>query len=344
MPWITLDTGNHVLIGEGAEAGLSRAEQVKAAISRLREKKAAGKTDAVVAKAKKGRSSEKAKPLRGEMREARREGTGKDAKIVMADGSKAPDHVTPAMLAPSWTNIKVSVDPKAEVLVTARDEKGRPKMVTSKSYDLRSAAVKFDRIEKLVHEHDEISRSIQQARKDPSRKEEADCTWLMQVQATRPGSDRDTKAKVKAYGATTLEARHVVETAEGVRLRFVGKEGVSHDHLVRDKDLGKMLVDRKNAAGSPDERIFRTNDMKVRAFTAQQDGGKFSPKDFRTSAATRLALEAVRANPTPPKDAKELKARVKVVAEKVSGLLGNKPAEALKSYIHPQVFATWSQQ
>ncbi len=283
----------------------------------------------------------KAKPIRGQMAEAKREGTGKDAKVVMTDGSKAPNHVTPAMIAPSWTDVRVSVDPKAEVLVTARDEKGRPKMVTSESYDARSAVVKFKRVSEMVKKHDAISKEIQKARQKPETKEEADCAWLMQVQATRPGSETDTKARVKAYGATTLEARHVIEGTDGVRLQFIGKEGVSHDHLIKDEGLAKMLLDRKYAAASPDGKLFKTTDNQVRKFTGNLDGGKFSPKDFRTSAGTRRAMESVQADPAPSKDEKEHKARVKRVAEYVSSLLGNKPAEALKSYIHPAVFASW---
>jgi DNA topoisomerase IB/GNAT superfamily N-acetyltransferase len=285
--------------------------------------------------------SDKLKPIRSEMVEARREGKGKEARIVMADGREAPPHVTPAMIPPAWSEVKVSVDPAAEVLVTARDQKGRPKMVTSKSFDARSATVKFSRIADMIDQHGTIAEEIQRLRTVPATREEADCAWLMQEQATRPGSDRDTKAKVKAYGATTLEARHVVETPEGVRLQFVGKEGIVHDHLIKNDKLGIMLLERKAAATSPESRIFATSDAKVRDFTATLDGGKFSPKDFRTSAGTRTAAELVKADPQPPRTEKEFKAKINEVATKVSRLLGNKPAQALESYIHPDVFTPW---
>jgi DNA topoisomerase I len=284
----------------------------------------------------------KPKPTRGEMASARREGAGKDAKIVMSDGRPAPDHVKPSMVPPNWTDVKVSVDPKAEVLVTARDAKGRPKMVTSDSYDARSAAVKFGRVSEMIREHDTIGKQIDKARKDPATKEEADVAWLMREQGTRPGSDRDTKAKVRAYGATTLEARHVIEAPDGVRLQFIGKEGIAHDHLIRNPELGKMLVQRKKDAASPDAKIFATDDKKVRDFTATLDGGKFSPKDFRTSVATRMAIDHVKADPHPSKDEKEHKKRVMDVATRVSKLLGNRPAQALQSYIHPTAFNSWS--
>lgn len=214
-------------------------------------------------------------------------------------------------------------------------------MVLSQSYEARSAAIKFNRVTELIDKHDAVSREIQAARGKDATREEADCAYLMQVQATRPGSNTDTKARVKAYGATTLEARHVVQSGDGVRLQFVGKEGVWHDHLVRDPDLAKMLVARKEAAGSDEGKLFRTSDAKVRDFVAGLDGGKFSPKDFRTSAATRLARDAVAADPERSRSQKEHAIRVKAVAERVSRLLGNRPAQALESYIHPAVFESW---
>lgn len=285
---------------------------------------------------------EKAKPIRGEMAAAKREGKGKDAKIVMADGSTPPSHVDPNIIPPAWTDVHVSVDPKAEVLAVGRDVKGRPKMVTTKSYDARSAVVKYGRVSEMIGKHDQITKEIQEARSKPETREEADAAWLMQTQGTRPGSNADTKAKVKAYGATTLEARHVVKAPDGVRLQFIGKEGIYHDHLMRDEKLGKMLIERKNATKAPHEPIFKTDEKKVRSFVNGLDGGGFSSKDFRTSLATRMATKAVESNPIPSKDQKEHTARVKKVAEHVSSVLGNKPAQALESYIHPAVFASWS--
>ncbi len=330
---------NHVPSGphggeftSGGGAGATKAHGKHYAKRQRKKKKHSVKT----------KTNEKPKPTRGKMAAARREGKGKDARIVMADGSPAPAHVTPSMVPPQWTDVKVSIDPKAEVLVTARDAKGRPKMVTSKSYDARSAAVKFNRVSEMIKEHDKIGGQIEKARQSPTTKEEADVAWLMREQGTRPGSDRDTKAKVKAYGATTLEARHVVEAPGGVRLQFIGKEGIAHDHLVRNPKLAKMLMDRKVAAASPDARLFSTSDSKVRDFTATLDGGKFSPKDFRTSLATRMATDHVKADPVPSTNEKEHKARVMAVAKRVSGVLGNRPAQALESYIHPASFASWS--
>src|SRR5208337_4744547 len=292
----------------------------------------------VIEKAKKA----KAHPVRGEMKEARREGTGTDAKIIMADGSEPPSHVPAGRVSPAWTHVKVSTDPNAELLAEGRDEMGRKVSVTTKSYDARATVIKFSRTEEMIKQHEKISSEIQEARKGP-RKEEAETAWLMEIQATRPGSETDTKAAVKAYGATTLQARHVVQSKDGVRLQFVGKKGVEHDHLVRDPELAEMLLQRKAAAAAAGStaKIFNTNAKKVRDFVTERDGGLFTSKDFRTHAATKMALEEVAANPTPAKTMREYKQRIAVVEKKVSDLLGNKPAQARKSYILPTVYAKW---
>ncbi len=278
----------------------------------------------------------------GRMAEARREGKGKEARIVMADGSPTPAHIKPSMVPPDWIDVKVGLDPSADVLVTARDNKGRTKKVYSDQFHMRNAAVKFGRIKEAMDKHNDVWTEVQQARYDPKTAEEADCFWLIMGQGTRPGSAGDTKARVKAYGATTLEGRHVVEHTDGsVWVRFVGKEGVKHNHRIRDERVARMLKERATAAGK-DGKLFNTNDNKLRDFVAKLDGGGFLTKDFRTLLATRLAAqlieEANRSRHLDPSDQKAFKKAVKEIAEKVSSVLGNKPAQAIESYIMPELW------
>ena len=285
---------------------------------------------------------EKAPAVKGEMAAARREGKGKEAKIVLADGSPAPAHVKPAMVPPDWTDVRIGLDPEADVLVQARDNKGRPKTVYADKFHLRNAALKFARTQAGLEERANL---IAENRRnldgpDPKTREAAACTWLMQEQATRPGSDNDTGGKVKAYGATTLRAEHVEEGPDGVRLHFVGKEGVEHNHLIKDPELAKELVRRKRTAGERGGKLFGVDYDKVSAYAKTLDTGRFTPKDWRTIRANALAIGHINSIP-PPKSVKEYKAAVKAVAERVSSVLGNRPAQALKSYIDPAVFSAW---
>jgi DNA topoisomerase-1 len=282
----------------------------------------------------------KPKAVRGHMGPATRIGVGKEAKVVMADGRAAPAHIKPSMVPPQWTDVTVAIDPKADLLVTGRDAKGRPKAVYSDAFHMKMAAIKFARVQEGMAKAKDMYAQNQANRSDPAHRENADCVWLMQEQATRPGSDKNTGAEAKAYGATTLEGRHVVRAKDGVRLQFIGKEGVYHDHLIRNPALAKMLTDRAKAAG-PNGRLFDTDYASVAKYTKEKlDGGAFTPKDFRTMKATQLAIDAVNAALKPTTE-KEYKAAVKEVAEKVSGVLGNRPKQALESYIAPEVFSGW---
>jgi DNA topoisomerase-1 len=207
---------------------------------------------------------------------------------------------------------------------------------------MRQAAIKFARNMELLKKHGEVGAQIQDAREsgDIETRDAADCMWLIEEQATRPGSDRDTKAKVQAFGATTLRAEHVVEAADGIRLQFIGKEGVYHDHLIRNPQLADMLVRRKRDAGT-DGRLFQTTDGKLRTFANTLDSGRFTPKDFRTLKATSLAIDEIQKMPAPTNAVDRRKAMV-TVATVVSRVLGNKPLQALESYINPMVFSAWS--
>ncbi len=333
MGWVTLDDGQHVMIGAGDQVLATRS-----AISRAGKTSAAkARTEQAVARAR----APKPKPVHGEMKTAHRVGEKKEARLIMHDGSEPPAHVRAAQVSPKWTDVQVSVDPKAEVLIKAKDEKGRGVEVTTKEYEARRDVAKFSKTDELLANDEKIKSEIQVARHNPKTKEEADVSLLMYHQATRVGSDRDTKAAVKAYGATTLEARHVIKDNEGVRLQFIGKKGVAHDHLIRDPELGKMLLARKAAAGSPEARIFKTNDTKVRKFVGERDGGGFTPKELRTGWATRTAIAEVKADPRPSVNMKEHKMRINAVATKVSKVLGNEPAETRDSYIDPRAFLPW---
>lgn len=278
---------------------------------------------------------------RGAMSGAQRVGKGKEARIVLADGSPAPAHIKPSMVPPDWSDVQISTDPDSDVLVQARDNKGRAKTVYRDDYHMRTAAVKFARVEEAMREMPGMLAQMQRDRGDPAKREQAECAWLMAEQATRPGSESDTGAKVKAYGATTLRAEHVETDEDGtVRLHFIGKEGVEHNHVIHNPELAAMLVARKQSADRRGGKLFATDETKVRDYVAQLDGGGFLSKDLRTVRANMIAIREIHAT-APPATEKEYKAAVKAVAERVSHVLGNRPAQALESYINPAVFSSW---
>lgn len=266
-----------------------------------------------------------------------------DGKRVQSDGSPLPEHIEKLKIPPAWTDVEYSTDPDAKLLAVGKDSKGRRQAVYSKAFADSQAAKKFARIKALSAEMPAIERENSEARKSENRRirDKADCCALVMKMGIRPGSDDDTGAKVKAYGATTLEGRHVVHGEDGsVRLQFTGKKGVSIDLLVEDKELAANLVERAKKAGAGGKLFDGVTDKSLLDYTHTLDRGHFKTKDFRTRLGTATAYEIVNRSP-PPKTEKEYRKSVMDVARKVSAKLGNTPVIALQSYIAPEVFAAW---
>ncbi len=155
-----------------------------------------------------------------------------------------------------------------------------------------------------------------------SGNDDAAAAWLIYKMGLRPGSDKDAKAEVKAYGATTLLADHVIKKNGKTLLKFTSKKGVHTELEVHDKDLEDMLLDRKRTARSRDGRLFTTDEAAVNKYVDEVAGVEFSAKDFRTARGTYEAKKLIDKMPK-PKDEKELKKFKNEVGDKVSAILGN---------------------
>jgi DNA topoisomerase-1 len=159
---------------------------------------------------------------------------------------------------------------------------------------------------------------------------------LISKTGMRIGSTRDTGAKVQAYGASTLEARHVKVDGQVTTLSFVGKKGVNIELTSIDPALAKMFKARLKGKG-PRDKLFNTSDAKVRDYMHSVGGKGFMPKDFRTYVATSTALDMARGMGVAAGEREFKKMRLEV-AKRVSSLLGNTPAMAISSYIDPAVW------
>jgi len=241
-------------------------------------------------------------------------------------------------IPPAWTDVKINKDREADLQATGYDSKGRKQYIYSENAVMKAAAAKFARNEELLSKALEIEKQNTKNLKsdDPHIRECAQIMSLIMATGIRPGSDTDTGAEKQAYGATTLEGRHVVKMTNIVRLRFVGKKGVDLDIPIFDNDIAEMLLKKKAAAGSRG-RIFNVSDSQLRDYVKTLDGGGFKTKDFRTLKGTAVAMEEIK-NHKKAKNITQYKKSVKAISKKVAAVLGNTPAIALKSYINPFVF------
>ena len=252
-------------------------------------------------------------------------------------------HLKAIRIPPAWTHVSVNPDPKGKLMVVGKDVKGRSQHIYSKAHSQGQADLKFARMSELERMMPEIQRINDKNREseDPKTKEEADILALIMQTGIRPGGEGDTGADKKAYGATTLLGRHVVEGANGsVRLKFVGKKGVDLSIPVKDKSLASMLLERAKASDRKGEIFPNVSAHDLSAYVKQVTGGdEYKTKDFRTLLANRIAAAEI-AKVKPPTDPKTFKKKAKEVATIVAKALGNTAAIALSSYINPMVFAT----
>ena len=264
--------------------------------------------------------------------ETKRDG---DGKLIRADGKALPNHIAKLKIPPAWKNVIYNPDEKANMLLVGQDAAGRRQVLYSDKFKNKNAQAKFKRIQELDKKFDLIVKQNDASLKE--NKEEALITKLIMQTGIRPGGEEETRAKVKAYGATTLEGRHIIANKEGVTLSFIGKKGVQNNIPVEDKQLVKFLQERSK---DKDQRIFQTDGGSLLKYVHSLDGGKFKTKDFRTLLGTKTAIGLIEKE-KPPKNEKEYKIKVKEVAKQVAMKLGNTPTVCLQAYINPSVFSEW---
>jgi uncharacterized protein len=248
-------------------------------------------------------------------------------------------------IPPSYVNIRINPDrlksEKGKVAV-GEDRKGLSQSVYLKGEREKTQDVeKFERVRAF---HKVRPKVLKQASQDMANhdlpletQDAAAVVYLMGVAGFRPGSDNDTKAAKKAYGVTTLEGRHVVVEGKALKFDFIGKKGVRQKHTVTDPQIVKLI---RETEAAHKERIFDVSDDQVREYFAQVAPG-FKPYDLRTWYGTANAIVEFNKLPVPKSEA-QFKDNLKIVATAVSQVLGNLPAEALKSYIDPTVFKKWN--
>lgn len=273
-------------------------------------------------------------------------GKGAKGEHATPEGKALPEHVKKAGIPPAWKDVTYDPDPKAELIASGVDAKGRRQPIYSDAHHAKKGAEKFARVKAMAAQMDKIKAKNKEAQKssDPKVRDAADAAALIMHTGMRPGSDADTGADTESYGATTLEGRHVIETKAGVKLRFVPgkKHGQTIEMPVTDPAVAKMLLKRKAAGGSKDRIFPNTSAGALGKHVKSLGGDAAKTKDIRTYIGTQTAIEAIKQTPEPMNE-KQYKLAVKQVATIVSDKLGNTASIALASYISPVVFAGWQQ-
>lgn len=266
-----------------------------------------------------------------------------DGRLV-ADASDL-QRIRSLAIPPAWTDVWISVRPTGHLQATGRDARGRKQHRYHQRWTAVRDEVKYSRML-------EFARALPGMRRQtdadlaqqgvPQQKVLATVVKLLERTLIRVGNDEYARDN-RSYGLTTLQDRHAKVTASGVRFRFRGKSGKTHDISIRDARLARIV---KRCQDLPGRELFQYVDDRgrvrditstdVNRYLRSAMGRAFTAKDFRTWAGTVLAARALddinRTTAGRPANRHVVRA-----VDEVSEVLGNTRSVCRKCYVHPVV-------
>ncbi|WP_128893014.1 DNA topoisomerase IB [Erythrobacter sp. HKB08] len=271
----------------------------------------------------------------------KRSGTGwsyYDPKGALIKDSKERDRLNAIALPPAYTDAWFCPAPNGHILATGYDDKGRKQYRYHPDFRVMKEGEKFDGClafgELLPLVRKRVEEDIKGDR--PTRERVlAAVVRLLDMGFVRIGNQIYKKTN-KSFGATTLRDRHALIEGDTVRFHFVGKGGKERDVTLVDEHLARAVQDARDVPG---QHLFQYYDADgnrcelcssdVNAYLRETMGEEFTAKNFRTWHASVLGFGLLC-------EAKE-EPTISAMLEEVSDKLGNTPAIARKSYIHPAV-------
>jgi DNA topoisomerase-1 len=281
----------------------------------------------------------------------RRIGTGKTFRYIGTQGRALHDRETLSRIRslaipPAWTDVWICPHADGHLQAVGRDARKRKQYRYHARWREVRDETKFDRMAAFGKVLPKIRRRVKRdLAKSGFNREKVLATIVRLLETTliRVGNEEYTRHN-NSFGLTTLRNRHVDISGAKVHFYFRGKSGVKHAISIEDNHLARIVRHLRELPGyelfqyiddDGNKRSIGSTD--VNDYLREITGEEFTSKDFRTWAATVLALEALCKCPSFTSQRQAKKNVVKVV-EKVAQRLGNTAAVCKKCYIHPSVF------
>ncbi|HYH92323.1 MAG TPA: hypothetical protein VD763_04110 [Candidatus Saccharimonadales bacterium] len=282
-------------------------------------------------------------------RRAGRGFTYRDAQGSPVNDRDALARIRALAIPPAWTEVWICPWPNGHLQASGRDARGRKQYRYHADWHSRRDTDKFERMLSFAAA---LPRIRQRCDRDlakrgmPREKVLAAVVRLLELTLIRVGNDEYARLN-RSFGLTTLRDRHASIEGTQVRFRFRGKSGQTHEVGLRDRRLaavvrrcqelpGQELFQYQDADGAP--RDVSSDD--VNAYIRDAARGDFTAKDFRTWAGTVLAYRALRAL-QPGDGDRATKRNVVEAIRETADRLGNTPAVARRSYVHPAVLEAY---
>lgn len=270
------------------------------------------------------------------------------------DGRTITDRRTRARVAslaipPAWTDVWICPASDGHIQASGRDARRRKQYRYHARWHEHRGAEKFERMLAFARVLPRIrSRCDKDLRRRglPREKVLAAVVRLLELTLIRVGNDEYARLN-RSFGLTTLHDRHARIAGSRFRFRFRGKSGVTQEVSLTDRRLASIV---RRCQELPGQELFQYQDLDgevrdvtsddVNAYLREASDHDFSAKDFRTWAGTVLAYRALRAlqpNDHEPTARRNVVQAIRVTANR----LGNTPAVARGSYVHPAILEAY---
>ncbi|WP_242140568.1 MULTISPECIES: DNA topoisomerase IB [unclassified Sphingomonas] len=250
------------------------------------------------------------------------------------------DRLNAIGLPPAYRDAWFCPSPTGHIQAVGWDEKGRKQYRYHTGFRETQEAAKYDLCapfgQALPRLRARVERDLARRGLDKNIAVAA-VVRLLDLGKVRIGNEGYVKSN-KSFGATTLRKRHADIKGQSLKLQFKAKSGKMRMLTITDGSLSRFV---KRCQDLPGQHLFRWVDAEgtchpvsssdVNAYIRDAMGADFTAKHFRTWSASVLAFEALAS-------AKH-DITLKTMLEPVTEALGNTPAIARKSYVHPALLA-----
>jgi DNA topoisomerase-1 len=258
-----------------------------------------------------------------------------------ADGNRITDRdeidrLNAVGLPPAYRDAWFSAKPNGHIQAVGWDERGRKQYRYHPDFRAARETEKYDRCAVFGEALPKLRARVEedlQARTLSKERAVAAVIRLLDMGHVRVGNEGYAKEN-KSFGATTLRKRHADVTAGRLKLQYRAKSGKTCTLTITDRSLIRFV---RKCQDLPGQHLFRWLDAEgeahpvtssdVNDYIREATGDEFTAKHFRTWSASVIAFEALA---TADHDI-----GLKTMLEPVTTALGNTPAIARKSYVHP---------
>lgn len=246
------------------------------------------------------------------------------------------DRLNAIGLPPAYGNEWYCPHPNGHLQATGFDDRGRKQYRYHPEFRAAQEAAKYDRCATFGHKLPKLRARIDaDLRKRSLSKDRAVAAVvrLLDLGHVRVGNEQYAAAN-KSFGATTLRKRHAKIVGKKLKLEYRAKSGKIRILTITDGSLSSFV---KKCQDLPGQHLFRWLDeageahpvtsTDVNDYIREAMHDDFTAKHFRTWGASVIAFETLATA--------DGHVGLKSLLEPVTHALGNTPAIARKSYVHP---------